>query len=157
MSSTPIGILHYATITQLSPKLIQGEREMKQKDIPLQKKKSPLAPFSSTKKIKKDWETPGPCSALLPEGNRRQSKCVHFKDRKTLSKGHQCILPVFHWWKLYHMFILKPTTGRGSRITMVDSDHRFSTLSTLRITWGLLKITDISTPSLRFLFSGIGP
>lgn len=64
MSSTPIGILHYATITQLSPKLIQGEREMKQKDIPLQKKKkSPLAPFSSTKKIKKDWETPGPCSA----------------------------------------------------------------------------------------------
>lgn len=156
MSSTPIGILHYATITQLSPKLIQGEREMKQKDIPLQKKKNHhWLLLAVLKKLRKTGRLQGP--ALLPEGNRRQSKCVHFKDRKTLSKGHQCILPVFHWWKLYHMFILKPTTGRGSRITMVDSDHRFSTLSTLRITWGLLKITDISTPSLRFLFSGIGP
>lgn len=45
MSSTPIGILHYATITQLSPKLIQGEREMKQKDIPLQKKKITTGSF----------------------------------------------------------------------------------------------------------------
>lgn len=71
MSSTPIGILHYATITQLSPKLIQGEREMKQKDIPLQKKKNHhWLLLAVLKKLRKTGRLQGPaplCSLRVTE------------------------------------------------------------------------------------------
>lgn len=70
MSSTPIGILHYATITQLSPKLIQGEREMKQKDIPLQKKNHHWLLLAVLKKLRKTGRLQGPaplCSLRVTE------------------------------------------------------------------------------------------
>lgn len=132
---------------------------MKQKDT-THKKNHQWLFFATLKKFQKSQDSSALCSlcseakSQITENKAGLILLPFLKVSKLSYKVISIFLLVFHWRKLCHMSIPKPITSKGSLITMVGLDQRFSTLSILKNHAGASKNCWYLTPTLRFLFNG---